>query len=622
VSAARRPLGLRREVVFFLPTALFLLVVIALFNLLAHRDALRDLEAERIAAAVRLAETAAADLSQGPPPTAERLSRLAPTATGALVHRDDGRRAEAIGAPTAVDPPALVGAAQPERAVAFGPSRLEAPRVVALAPFEREGRGHVLQLDLEATRLATHLAGVRRLLLLNGAALGALLLLVLLFLRHLLAPFEALLESARRVESARDESARDGGARDGGARDGGAGDRGGGAELDETRFLIETFERAVEALERRDRGDGSDARSDARGDAEDDSVSDDIAALQRTLAPSLESGFMLLDRTGVVLSLNDLGARLLGIDPGAGGRTLPQLLPGDDTAGYSEMTRIVADAVAQGVTVQRRECEVGGAEHRRTIGLGLHPLRRDGEVRGFIVFFTDLSEVKARARQEQISRSLSQLGEIAAGVAHEMRNGLGTLKGYLALIEHEDDQESVRSYLAEMRQESEHLARVLTDFLSFARPESLRGGTIDLGALVGRSVADPTLAGGRIELTPPSAPICLTGDGELLDRALRNLLQNAIEAQQRAGSEAPIAVRVRRDADRAVIEIEDSGPGLPEPLLDTLFQPFVSGRADGVGLGLALAHRIVELHGGELELENRGTGGARATVSLPVTPDT
>jgi len=137
--------------------------------------------------------------------------------------------------------------------------------------------------------------------------------------------------------------------------------------------------------------------------------------------------------------------------------------------------------------------------------------------------------------------------------------------------------------------------------------------------IVRRAAADPVLDGTQVDIEiEDSAPQTLQGDSQLLERAIRNLLHNANEAQSRAGVEKPIAVRLEHGNHRIQLAIEDRGPGLPPVVRERLFQPFVTGRPDGVGLGLSLAHRIVTLHGGTVDLEDRPGGGTRVTLSFPV----
>jgi signal transduction histidine kinase len=224
-----------------------------------------------------------------------------------------------------------------------------------------------------------------------------------------------------------------------------------------------------------------------------------------------------------------------------------------------------------------------------------------------------------QADRERLAANLAQLGELAAGLAHELRNGMATLTGYLSLIEREPQGGTVAGYLVEIRRETDHLMRVLEDFLSFARPESLRLESLDVEALLARAAHDPALGEVSVELATPTTPLpAIAGDPHLLERALRNLLHNAARAHSEAGAGGPIEVTPRVAAEGLEIAIADRGRGLPEGPVEHLFQPFVSGRAGGVGLGLPLAQRIVALHGGTLRLEARPDGpGAQAVLTLP-----
>ena len=149
--------------------------------------------------------------------------------------------------------------------------------------------------------------------------------------------------------------------------------------------------------------------------------------------------------------------------------------------------------------MKRQECAIDTPAGERVLGLTAHPLRRDdGAVRGFLVLFADLTDAQRETAEIRLADSLSQLGELTAGVAHELRNSLATLRGYLTLVERAPDEESIADYLAEIRRESDHLERVLEDFLTFARPGSARPQRVDLLALVHRAAADPALGGAAV----------------------------------------------------------------------------------------------------------------------------
>jgi signal transduction histidine kinase len=402
----------------------------------------------------------------------------------------------------------------------------------------------------------------------------ALTLLVLLYLRHLVRPVETLLERARGVAEP-------------------AGVRG-----DDVDFLVSTFERAIAAL----------------AHPADEPDAQEIAALQRALGSSLDSGVLLVDNAGRVLAVNPVASELLGLEPPVDDR--PPLA--DYCASHPELVDVLQRAVSEGEGVRRRELDLTPRPGRElTLGLTAHTLRRDdGSARGVLALFVDLTQASRRADEERRASSLAQLGRMSAGLAHELRNSLAALRGYLTLIERNPDEESITDYLGEIRSESDQLQRVLEDFLSFARPEA-RLETLSVTELATHAAADPGLGVAVHVDDRTGGGIRLRADRQLLERALRNLLRNAAEAQAEARVDAPIQLRIDGDGEAIRLEIDDLGPGVPPGRLEELFEPFATTRAEGVGLGLPMAQRILELHGGQLSLEPRPEGGTRAVVLLP-----
>ena len=558
-------LSLRREVLILLPAALIILVVLSTFTLFSYRSSLDRLAADRREEAARLARQVAGQVSAGGFTSGAELQPLAPGARSIAV-------VDAAGAPllqTGEEPTLL-----PPPGNAMAGVGLDEALPGSVAGFSPLAPGRWVRVDLGAEILAGQQRGVEILTFSVLGINGALVLLVLFFLSHLLAPYEMLLARARAMS-------------------------GGGPEGDEVEFLLRAFEEALASLA------GRDARS----------AEDDIAALERTLAPSLQSGLLLLDRDGDVLALNAVGAELLGLAPPAPGTPFAEAL-----AGQPELRELLAGAVASGSAPSRAECDVrSGRGEALTVGLTVHPLRRDdGGIRGYLVLFADLTEVRRRTEESRIAESLARLGEMAGGVAHELRNSLATLSGYLTLIERRPDEESVADYLAEIRHEASHLERVLDDFLSFARPGSVRMGDLSLDRLLRRAAADPSLAGVEVQVEADAdGEITLRGDPQLLERVVRNLLHNAAQAEREAGRNGPVHASVVQREEGIVLAIEDRGPGLPPEIRERLFHPFATGRRGGVGLGLALAHRIVVLHGGRIRLEDRPGGGTRAELFFP-----
>ncbi len=572
------PLGLRRELLILLPVAVLVLVLASTFTLLAYRSALQLLTEERQLEAAELARRLAEQLPDDARPTAAELRRLAPTARQVVLTDARGRPLPGSGPAVDPDPLAPLGGRRPAAAVAVGPGPALAGAVAGFAPLAG-GRGY-LRVDLGAAQLGRQLRGLRVLFWVVLGVNGGLTLLLLWFLGRLLGPWEELLAAARRS----------------GQPDAGE---------DEVAFLISSVRRALA-----DHG-----RTAGAGPGEDD-----IAVLQRALGSSLESGLLLLDRQGRVLALNRLGAEWLGVAAPAEPDRRQEPAPVERLlAAQPELSALLRRAVRQGRGVRRQEVTVRHPAGELTLGLSVHALTRDdGAVRGFLMLFADLTESRRQAEEKRLASSLDQLGELAAGVAHELRNSLATLRGYLTLIERRPEEEPITEYLAEIRRESAHLERVLEDFLAFARPGTARLEVVDLATAVRRAAGDPSLRGRAVDLRlDPAARYRIRGDRQLLERALRNLLHNAAEAQDQTAAEEPLEAAVERVGGELQVSVADRGDGVSAEVRRRLFQPFVTGRPGGVGLGLSLAHRIVTLHGGRLRLEDRPAGGTRAVITFP-----
>ncbi len=556
----------RREVLILPPAALVLLALLSIYTLFSYRSAVDLLLEERRSEAAQLARQLSSELvSERSLPNVEALRRRLPLARSVVILNEAGD--------------AVVGTAPLPTAAAEA--------AAGTARFMRGEEMLTVRVELPAAMLRSRQRGLEILTPVLLSVAGGSTLLVLLFLRRFLAPFDQLVEKARHAGQRVPDT------------------------QDEVLFLVETFEKALEALAR--------PVSSGVSTAEEPdlvAVDNELKALENTLARSLESGVLLLDNEGVILALNEIGAGLLEIDAGDTGEPVASLL-----ARHPPLVALLERAIRRGRPVQREECSIESSDGQRILGVTAHPLRRDDAVlRGFLVIFADLTEVQKEIQEQQLVESLSQLGELTAGVAHELRNSLATLRGYLTLIERGREEESIGDYLGEIRRESDHLQRVLEDFLAFARPGSARPQEVDLLNLVHRAAADPALGQAAITVSTngeDAESFQVRGDPQLLERALRNVLSNAVEAQREVGRSEPVRARlVNQDSGIAVL-IEDRGTGIAEDIREKAFDPFFSQRVGGVGMGLALTRRIVLLHGGRVTLESRSGGGTRASIWIP-----
>lgn len=567
----RRPrLGLRREVLILLPAAVLVLAGLATFTLLAYRGSVSQEIAERRASALQLARALAERLAAEPRAAEEVLREAAPGALAAAIVDLRGVARQSRGPLPDRDLFAPLAGRAPLAATAVGPSG-EEPRIAAFAPFVAGGERRVVRLDFAADSLANQ---ERTLAVLVPVVLGvgvALSLLVVFFLRHLLAPYDTLVRRAREAGLLAPET----------------------AASDEIAGLVASFERAV-------------AERAAAGPA------GALAAVERDLAPELESGLLLFDDRGLLLAVNPAGAELLGLPRDAAGRPL-----GEALAAHPALVAALTPALAAARGIEREEVAVTVDGRSLALGLAAHVLRRpSGEARGLLVLFNDATRFQRLAAERRLAASLMELGELAAGVAHELRNSVATLKGYLELSERNPAEAS--DYRREIAAETARLGRVVDDFLAFARPDRERLGEVDLTALLASVAREAILAGGRVESNLPEHPVRLAGDPELLRRAVINLMRNAEEAQAATGTEAAIELALRVGAEGWQLTVADRGPGIPPALRERLFRPFVSSKPGGVGLGLALAHRLFALHGAVLRLDSRPGGGCLAIASFPI----
>jgi signal transduction histidine kinase len=205
---------------------------------------------------------------------------------------------------------------------------------------------------------------------------------------------------------------------------------------------------------------------------------------------------------------------------------------------------------------------------------------------------------------------------MAAGIAHEFRNSLSTILGYLRLVRLTSMTQEGEARLANAEKEARLLTEAVESLLNFARPVSLKMREVDLSALIGDLIEQfrPVLGATTIEVS--GDPLLIVGDLTLLRRAFENLLRNAIEAVAVRGAAGAIKIVTTRSPHRSIV-IEDNGVGLNPDDVPRLFLPFQSTKPSGFGLGLALARKIILVHGGSLSLTGRPGEGARVTAEFP-----
>ena len=341
--------------------------------------------------------------------------------------------------------------------------------------------------------------------------------------------------------------------------------------------------------------------------------------LNSEIVSSLTSGLLVVDLRGEVRMLNPAGRRLLrlgGGDPAGHFRAVLQNAgPVGDVV--EECLSTARPVVRRAVTVRPPD---RGEMH---LGVTVSPLFDErGALQGGVCLFSDLTAVIELEEQVRLKDSLSRLGELTAGLAHEFRNGLATIHGYARLMDPARVSADYATYLHGIRDETDALGRVVNNFLNFARPVQLTLVPLRAEPLVRQACAEMEAEvkarGGDITVEGEFATV--EGDEVLLKQALANLLRNALEAS--AGLDRPprIAVESRVEAAHNVLRLSvtDNGRGIEPTAREKLFRPFFTTKDQGTGLGLALVQKIVVSHNGRIQVSDADGGGAVFTLLLPI----
>lgn len=243
---------------------------------------------------------------------------------------------------------------------------------------------------------------------------------------------------------------------------------------------------------------------------------------------------------------------------------------------------------------------------------------RQGQFRGVAWMAHDISRQKELQRRLRHESRLSQLGRMAARLAHDIKNPLNVISGAVHNLRATWPAGEMAEMLSLISEQGQRLADLVDRMRELTRPLTPKLETVDAAQLIRRAAQAVCRANGlrlRLELAPAVGMVHV--DPGLLQRLLTNALDNAAQATGRHGSVRVAAwLDTRPQGEWLVIAVEDDGPGFPAQVLDHLFEPFVSTRPDGVGLGLVIMREICELHGGTLAVENVPAGGARVTARL------
>ncbi len=342
-----------------------------------------------------------------------------------------------------------------------------------------------------------------------------------------------------------------------------------------------------------------------------------LAGYLEHLLESVPSGVVAVDAGGCVTTLNRAAQEITGLGADAVGRTFPEVFLLEDEAGGAPPTLEELEGAPR-PTVKVRRPQGDAA----LLGLRVSPFRGDGgEVLGRVVVFQDVTRLKRLEEQEARNRRLVSMGEMAAGIAHEIRNPLGSLELFASHLVEELRGGAHEELSSQVLKGIQNLSRITGNLLLFARRIEPSLQPVDLGEVLREALlyARAALGARRVALAEDIVPTPVRADADLLRQALLNVILNGVQAVPEGGAmEVSCRIDETEQPPVAVIRVSDNGPGVPREAAERIFDPFYSTRAAGMGLGLAIVQRIVSAHRGWVSVERAGLGGACFSLALPL----
>ncbi len=344
----------------------------------------------------------------------------------------------------------------------------------------------------------------------------------------------------------------------------------------------------------------------------------DLQALNQHVIDSLPSGLVTTDRAQRILTFNHAAEGITGL-------ALPDIV-GHPLAEVMQLPPRIVSALDRGLDGDTRRTEFRFRRPQGNgdidLGVSVAHLETPGGRAGFLVTFQDVTEIKRLEREVRMKQRLAAVGEMAAGIAHEIRNPLASMSGSIQILRQELPLSVEQEQLMDIvLRESERLNTTIRSFLAYARPQRFAIARFD----VRRALNDTALllrnsseVGDNhvIDVDVPTVELWYEADEGQIKQIIWNLATNGLRAMP-DGGRLRLAAEFEPATAVVVITVQDEGIGIGPDELDGLFQPFHSSFAKGTGLGLAIVHRIVTDYNGEIQVSSREGGGTTVAVRLP-----
>jgi signal transduction histidine kinase len=350
----------------------------------------------------------------------------------------------------------------------------------------------------------------------------------------------------------------------------------------------------------------------------------------RHLVRSMRNGVIAIHRDGSLALMNDEAYRIFGLTRRGEdvGRKFSEVLQERPAA-----IRVLASAFELSHLPNRAELRLKDLD--RVIGYTLSQVKNDeDETIGAVMYFKDLTRVEQLEERERLRDRLASLGEMAAGIAHELKNPLAGIEVMAGLLRRQvPDSKDAQALLADILSEAKLANAIVVEMLEFVRPVRLQVEHTDISDMLQQSItmAESKTRRGSVAVTlevEDGLPM-IEADHHQLSQVFTNLLTNAFEALDGRGKiaitavggmieEDPALTGVQAPTPTVVVDVLDDGPGLPRDATDKIFDPFFTTKPQGSGLGLAIVRKIVDAHDGRIDVSSVPGAGTRFRVTLPV----
>jgi two-component system, NtrC family, sensor histidine kinase PilS len=339
-----------------------------------------------------------------------------------------------------------------------------------------------------------------------------------------------------------------------------------------------------------------------------------LEAFNASIVHSMDSGLLTFDVAGKITSFNTAAEAITGFSRAdALGKPLERIFPEVARCCFSQHTTYERKPYRQDVTFIKKDGNEG------YLGFSVSSLRApDGKSLGNLLIFQDLTALKIMESHIKRVERLAAVGEMAAGIAHEIKNPLASMTGSIQLLDKQVEMTPVSGKLMQIvLREADRLNTLVNDFLLFARPTSGKAEPVELGPAIGETLAlfeKDTARGQRVKVVHDLRPNVWTRmDPKHLRQILWNLLLNAAQAINDHGT---VQVVCKSSEETASVEIRDDGYGMSEETQKQIFNPFFTTRTQGTGLGLSIVHRLLESYGGRIDVKSTEGQGTVFTLHL------